>query len=97
MSRTLTLNLNGVYFDQILAGEKVEEYRLKTDYWKRRLLGRRYDEIVLLRGYPAGGGVEGKTRLTLPWRGWHWKLIKHEHFGPEPVTVYAISVDYLAK
>lgn len=97
MSRTLTLNLNGVYFDQILAGEKVEEYRLRSGFWNKRILGRHYDKIVLLRGYPKGGGVEGKTRLELPWRGWKFDTIVHEHFGPDPVTVYAIAVGYQGK
>lgn len=97
MSRTLTLNLNGVYFDQILAGEKVEEYRLESDYWRKRIARQIYDEIVLLRGYPKGGGVEGETRLSMPWRGWSLKTLTHEHFGPDPVTVYAIAVGYGGK
>ncbi len=94
MSKTLTLNLKGVYFDQILAGEKLEEYRLRSDYWRKRLVGREYNKIVILRGYPAGGGIEGKTRLTMPWQGFQITTLTHEHFGPEPVSVYAIAVGY---
>lgn len=92
LERALTLPLNGVYFDQIKSGEKAEEYRLVTDFWDKRILGRRYDRIVLTRGYPKGGGVEGVTRLTLPWRGYTVKTITHPHFGPDPVEVFAISV-----
>jgi hypothetical protein len=73
----LTLPLNGVYFDQILAGTKLEEYRLTTGFWSRRIMCRQYDQIVLTRGYPKGGGVEGETRLTLPWRGYTVKTITH--------------------
>lgn len=38
------------------------------------------------------GGVEGLTRLTLPWRGYQIKTIMHHHFGPDPVEVFAIDV-----
>ena len=88
----LTLPLNGVYFDQIAAGTKLEEYRLVTPFWTKRIAGRVYDRIVLTRGYPKGGGVEGKTRLTRRWRGYSYKTITHPHFGPEPVQVFAIDV-----
>ena len=53
MSQTLTLALNGEYFDAIRDGSKAEEFRLRTDYWRKRLEGRSYDRIVLTRGYPA--------------------------------------------
>jgi hypothetical protein len=88
----LTLPLNGVYFDQIAAGTKAEEYRLVTPHWHVRLWKRDYDAVVLTRGYPKGGGIEGKTRLTRQWRGCERKTITHPHFGPEPVQVFAIDV-----
>ena len=53
----LILPMNGVYFDQIARGEKMEEYRLDNEYWRKRLIGRAYDNIVLLRGYPKGGRI----------------------------------------
>lgn len=89
---TLHLSLNGIYFDAIARGEKVHEFRLRTPYWSKRLEGRMFDAIVLTRGYPKGGGIEGKTRLTLPWRGFERRTITHEHFGVQPVEVYAINV-----
>lgn len=88
----LLIPIKGVYFDQIAAGTKPEEYRLATDYWAARLEHRQYDRIVLTRGYPKGGGVEGVTRLTRQWRGFTRKAITHEHFGADPVIVYAIDV-----
>lgn len=34
---TLQLAVKKVYFEQMVSGEKVEEYRLLTPYWKKRL------------------------------------------------------------
>lgn len=86
--KTLTLPLNGVYFDQIQAGTKLEEYRLTTPFWSRRMHD--YDRIVLTRGYPKAD--DHSRRLVLPWRGYKRKTITHPHFGPEPVEVFAIDV-----
>jgi hypothetical protein len=91
-SATLTLPLNGVYFDAIRSGDKLEEYRLVTPFWSKRLEGRSYGKVVLTRGYPKGGGIEGVTRLTRDWRGFKLRTITHPHFGPKPVEVYAIQV-----
>ena len=93
MSRTLTIPVNGVYFDQIAAGTKPEEYRLATPFWSKRIVARAYDAVVLTRGYPKGGGVEGVTRLTRRWAGASRKTITHPHFGPDPVEVFAINVE----
>jgi hypothetical protein len=87
---TLTLNLKGEYFDQIKAGTKTEEYRLCKPFWAKRLEGRHYDNLVILRGYPAKDDQE--NRITRPYRGYTVKTITHPHFGPDPVTVYAIEV-----
>lgn len=86
---TLTLALKGVYFDQIKAGDKAFEYRLRTPYWEKRM-AKNYRRIVLTRGYPAKD--DAARRLVLPWRGYLNATIQHEHFGPEPVEVFAIIV-----
>lgn len=86
----LTLALKGEYFDAIKAGAKTEEYRLVTPYWRKRLVGRSYDRIVLTRGYPKRDDIE--RRLVLPWRGFDTKTIRRPHFGPDRVHVFAISV-----
>ena len=88
--RVLTIPVNGVYFDQIKAGTKLEEYRLLTEYWRKRITGRVYDRIVLTRGYPKAD--DESRRLVLKWRGYKLKRITHPHFGPEPVEVFAIDV-----
>ncbi|WP_456114887.1 hypothetical protein [Sphingopyxis macrogoltabida] len=90
--RVLTLPLKGEYFDAIAAGTKPEEFRLANDFWARRIAGREYDRIVLTRGYPKGGGIEGATRLTRQWRGYQVRWITHPHFGPDAVQVFAIDV-----
>lgn len=93
----LIIPIKGIYFDQIASGEKLEEYRLVNGYWIKRLRNRAYDRIILLRGYPKGGGIEGKTRLTRQYRGEMIRTITHPHFGPEPVEVYAIDVSMPAR
>ena len=35
--KTLHLNLHKKWFDMILSGEKKEEYRELSDYWKKRM------------------------------------------------------------
>lgn len=93
--RTLTLALKGEYFDAIKSGIKLEEFRLLTPYWRKRLEDRSYDQIVLTRGYPARDDLT--RRLTLPWRGCRVTTITHPHFGDEPVEVFAIAVADLSR
>jgi hypothetical protein len=88
---TLNLPLKGVYFDQIADGSKQEEYRLCTPYWRRRLEGKAFTHIVLTKGYPPSDAVG--RRLVRPWRGYRVTTLQHEHFGPQPVEVFAIRVN----
>ena len=90
-SDVLHLNLKGEYFDAIKSGEKVQEYRLYNDYWKKRLVGRNYRIIAIKRGYPKKDDWE---RIEArPYRGYQIKTITHPHFGTEPVEVFAIWVN----
>ena len=89
--KTLHLNLKGCYFDQIKSGEKKYEYRLFNEFWIKRLLMKRYDKIVIKRGYPRSDDKE--RIIERPWLGYHRETIQHEHFGPEPVEVFAIRVN----
>ncbi len=88
--KPLTLHLKKQYFDQIKSGEKTLEYRLVTDYWKKRLEDRDYNGIILLCGYPKRGD-ESKTIRCL-WCGCHITKIIHPQFGADPVDVFAIDV-----
>lgn len=88
--RTLNLPLKREYFEAIRDGNKLEEYRLCTPHWRKRLDGQQFDQIVLTLGYPARD--DHARRLVLPWRGYTIKTITHPHFGPDPVEVFAIDV-----
>ena len=87
----LILPLKREYFEQIRAGLKLEEYRLVNAYWAKRIVGRRYDRVVLTLGYPKAD--DHARRLIKPWRGYVVRTITHAHFGAEPVLVFAINVD----
>lgn len=92
----LIIPVKGIYFDEIAAGTKLYEFRLQTPYWEKRLVGQTYRHVVMTRGYPKGGGIEGVTRLTRVWRGFDRRTIQHEHFGADPVAVFAIDVSEAA-
>jgi hypothetical protein len=88
--RTLTLPLKAEYFHAIREGRKIEEYRLVTPYWRKRLVGRTYDRIVLTLGYPRAD--DASRRIERPWKGAVETKITHPHFGPVEVDVFAIDV-----
>jgi hypothetical protein len=86
----LILPIKACYFDAIKAGTKPEEFRLRNNYWRKRLEGRSFDRIVLTKGYPKASDAE--RRIVRPWRGFRVITLTHEHFGPYPVEVFAIDV-----
>jgi hypothetical protein len=87
---TLHLAVKKVYFDSIKIGCKGEEYRLTTDYWKKRLLGRDYDEVEITLGYPSA--IDYERRMTFKYNGYRKTKLTHPHFGPDEVEVYAIDL-----
>lgn len=88
--RVLHLPLKREFFDAIKAGTKLEEYRLRNDYWMARLENCTYDAIELMLGYPSADDTE--RRIRLPWRGYRVTMLTHPLFGAKPVQVYAIDV-----
>lgn len=86
----LVLHLKGEYFDKICDGDKTKEYRLVTPYWEKRLIGREYDCVVICKGYPSWNDTE--RRRNFPYKGYEVETITHEHFGPDPVEVFAIDL-----
>lgn len=90
MTSNLTLPLKAEYFDAIRDGSKPEEFRLDTEYWRKRLVGRTYDTVTLTKGYPKRGDPD--RTLVLPYRGYVERQITHPHFGAGPVKVFAINV-----
>ncbi len=89
--RILHLALKDVYFRQIQSGKKLFEYRLITDYWRKRIENREYDEIHITLGYPKKG--DNTRRIVRPWRGYEVKTITHEHFDNTPSEVFALRVN----
>ena len=88
----LYLALKRQYFEQIKSGEKVEEFRLVTPYWQKRL-AKKYDRIVLTLGYPSKN--DQSRRIICDWDGYEIRTIIHPHFGLDPVKVFAISLKKL--
>lgn len=86
----LVLPVKGIYFEQIKAGTKTEEFRLVNEFWRRRLDGKTFDRVIVTLGYPSKDDTA--RRLVFPWRGLTVKTITHEHFGQKPVQVFAIKV-----
>lgn len=89
--KALILPVKRIYFEQIASGEKSEEFRLANAYWAKRLEGQRYSCVIVTLGYPKK--TDTARRLEFPWQGFIRKTITHEHFGPDPVDVYAIRVN----
>lgn len=88
---TLHLNLKGEYFDDVADGTKPFEYRLRSEYWRKRLEGRSYRRVLVKKGYPKAG--DQRRIVERPWRGYEEQIITHPHFGSEPVEVFAIRVN----
>lgn len=84
--------LNGIYFDQIASGTKLFEFRKRTPYWTKRIVGRHYTGLIITYGYPKAGDPERTMRF--PYLGYEEREITHEHFGDKPVSVFAIRVGH---
>jgi len=86
----LILPVKAIYFHQIADGTKPEEFRLANEYWRRRLLGKTFDRVIITLGYPKANDTE--RRVIRPWRGYVMKTITHEFFNNAPAHVFAINV-----
>lgn len=84
----LHLHVKTCFFNAIKSGEKKKEYRLDNEYWRKRLIGRDYDGILIYNAYLPGD----HNRIAMPFVGWVLETITHPHFGPEPVRCFAIHV-----
>lgn len=91
-SKILRLAVNGEYFDKMKAGIKLWEYRLFNEFWKKRLLGREYDKVIITRGYPKRDDLE--KQLHYKWQGFKIEEIKHKHFGDKTVKVFSINLKH---
>lgn len=75
------------YFDQIVSGEKKSEYRLVTPYWVKKLVDRKYDNIIFQAWYN-----KNSPRHTVPYKGYIITTIKHEFFGNDEVSVFSLPL-----
>lgn len=89
--KILHLNVKKCYFDQVLRGEKKFEYRLTSDYWRKRLQGVEYDEIHYKCGYPKKDDLT--KIIVFPYLGYELQTITHEHFGKFQLEVFAIKLE----
>lgn len=90
---TLTLPLKRKWFDLIRSGEKREEYREMSPYWKRRLESahwggfRTYDRLVFTLGYPKAGDTERRLEFANPQVSIGFGL---PEWGAEPGRLYFV-------
>lgn len=84
--QTLHLILNKKYYEEIRSGKKTNEYRLVTSYWIKKLVNREYSHIIFQLGYSK------KNRITVEYLGYDLTTIKHEFFGNEDVSVFALKL-----
>ena len=85
----LVLHLKAEYWDQIAQRRKRYEYRAATPYWCRRIMGRRFDRIILYRGYPRRD--DASRRLERPWRGYTMDTVDLMDLGPTCVFVFRVN------
>lgn len=84
--KNLYIIIKKKYFDEIAAGTKKVEYRTISDYWTTRLVGRSYAKVIFINGYKKNA-----KRIRRIFVDVETVTVQHEHFGPDPVTVYAIN------
>ena len=89
-SDVLYLPVKAVYYNQIVAGKKQEEFRITSDFWRKRLEGKDFKFVEITLGYPSKR--DQNRRIRFNWNGYKEKTIRHQHFGNDPVTVFAINL-----
>ena len=89
--RILTLRLKAEYWRAIQAGVKTIEYRNDTPYWRARLVGKEFDEIHLIHGYPPKDQAAEHT-LIRPWKGFTRQLVPEAPFEPS-IRKFCIPVN----
>lgn len=85
---TLILPLERQWFEQIRDGKKPFEFRLRNDYWTKRLVGRHYDTVVFTLGYPKKTDTD--RRIVAPYRGYVLTTVVSPKWNNEPREVFAI-------
>lgn len=80
INKPLVLHVKKIWFDKIKSGKKKIEYRKYNDYWRTRLLNKKYSSILILCGYPKKNGLgqypENKA-LAFNWDGYRVNDMTH--------------------
>jgi RPA family protein len=86
--KTLHLNLHKKWFDMILSGEKKEEYRDSTNYWKKRIYDKihEFNTITFSNGY-----AKNRAQFVIELKGLKLATGKKE-WGAEKGTVYIVMI-----
>lgn len=90
--KTLSLVLKGKWFDMIASGEKKEEYRDLSPYWRKRLVDenayfRKFDTVKFYHGYS-----KGRKSIVLKFKGTRVDLGNPEWGGKGNWYYYCISL-----
>ena len=87
MNNTLHLTIKKKWFDMILSGEKIEEYRDIKPYYNIRLIGREYDSVVFRNGY-----ARDAPSLTIELKTIRFGTGKPEWGAEEGKTYFVLSL-----
>lgn len=82
-TRILYLTIHRRWFDDIVSGEKCEEFRDVKPYWTKRIEGREYNEIHFRNGYGKDAPfmrVEYKGGDSAPWLEKGYTLCSWDQF-----------------
>ncbi len=75
--KVLAMTLNREPFDAIIAGVKKTEYRENKAYWRKRLIGIRYEEVHFRNGYATKAPF-----MRIEYRGvWKYGSGRSSYFG----------------
>lgn len=85
MKPILFLTIKKEYFDAILSGEKTEEYRAISPFYKSRLENKNYTHIILQNGYN-----KNSRRLKAEFLGYEIKKVATKLYGN--TEVFAIKL-----
>ena len=93
----LRIAVKGEFFNLTKAGKKPWEFRDMSDYWKKRLVCRKYDTVTLTLGYPKKGDAE--RIMTFKYNGYIrvrstilGRNIFENIFNSEDKIVFAINL-----
>lgn len=87
-SGSLVLPLRRKWFEAIREGRKPFEFRLRNDFWRKRLIGKSYQNVIFTLGYPKKG--DSSRRIVAPYRGYIETTVVSEEWDNIPQEVFAI-------